>query len=364
MNTESLKNVCVVPYTFDGQLFAGGIESGANCELGRITGGKNPRDKLIPRPNISRHMRGRYLYAGPLWNHFGHTLVDSIHRLWALDGHDAIVFSGVTGLRKIFTYEDLQLWKIPDFVTDILDLMGVKAPVYLVRDATTFEHLDVPEAGAVWKNGVKPEYRTHLARYQDRIKAQISGLSAPEKIYYSRSHQITDGMILGSSYFEEELSKNGFTSIRPEDQSIKQQFANMLLSKKMVFDEGSAVHLSEPLNTIDAEFFMIPRRSSDNVFSRALQERGSFSNVAPGQDIVSMKDRNGAMSTAALCFYRNPRFVVERLEKLGLITTQFNPARYAELEELDLKRCKAKDVALREERIRDLSKYRQENPVI
>ena len=356
---QSLGRVCVNPYTFSEGKFAGGVEAEANCSLARMQSGRNFRDIPQPRAEKTTFLPGRYLYAGPLWNHFGHILVDSLHRLWAYDGHDAIVFSGVVGLRGVNTPDDLRLWAYPPIVDKLLSIMGIDAPVFIVREPVTFEHLDVPEAGAIWKMHIMAFYREHLRRYQRDIE-MLTGDVEPtgRRLYYPRTHLLSDGGILGSSYFASVLSANGFTVCHPEKLSLEQQFANLLKTDQIVFDEGSSVHLSELFDYLPAKAYMLPRRADDDVFCRALNPRGGMINLVDPDNVETLLDRNGSKSPASLAFYRFPELVYKRMADLGLINTQFDVDAYRRAEMADLLSAAAKDKALRQSRVDRLNECR------
>jgi hypothetical protein len=142
-----LSDVCLNPYHFVSQKFNGGIESETNCLFARMPWRTDWRDSPTPRHPDASYLPGQYLYAGPLWNHFGHVMVDSIHRLWAYNGHTAIVFNGVVGLRGVQTAADLATWAYPPLIDYILSVMGIDAEVMIVREPTIFQAIDVPEPG-------------------------------------------------------------------------------------------------------------------------------------------------------------------------------------------------------------------------
>lgn len=358
--TDRLTNVCVNPYAYvDGGAFCGGIEAEANCYLGRMQSGRNYRDVPLERPEKTTFMPGRYLYAGPLWNHFGHILVDSLHRLWGYDGHDAIVFSGVVGLRGVHTPADLRLWTYPAVVDKLLEMIGIDAPIFIVREPAVFEHLDVPLAGAAWKMHVHQFYREHLKRYQKAIEVKTADLEPTAKrLYYPRTHLLTDGGIIGSSYFEQALSFNGFTVCHPEKLSLEQQFANLLKADQIVFDEGSSIHLSELFDYLPGKAYMLPRRAGDDVFCRALNPRGGMVTLADGDNVAMLPDRNGGMSPAALAVYKDPSAVLKRMMDYGLVNEHINTSWYHEAELKDLASAKAKDAAVRAARAYALDEIR------
>jgi hypothetical protein len=361
-NVDVLKGARIQPYKFVQGRFVGGIDANANCDKGRMQTVKGFRDDSETCSNAAVRLAGRYLYAGPLWNHFGHILVDSLHRLWAFDNHDAVVFTGVVGLRGVSTLEDLQTWNVPSLVEPLLRLMGIDAPVVIVRDTTEFETLDVPELGAFWKGGVKSFYKVHLERYQAGIAEMTTDVEVMPKIYYPRTHLLSAGGIVGSSYFEEALRDNGYDICRPEELDLKHQLANLLKAEEIVFDEGSSVHLTELMAKVAARAFMFPRRASDRVFKTAFRARGSeFHALTADDNIRNLKDRNGNMSPAMLTYYVDPEKVYTEMLNHKIVRRPFDIARFIELERSDLLSCAAHSKLLRAERLAILETLRKRN---
>ena len=191
-----LHNACIEPYHFVDGKFNGGVEAEKECLFARMAAGRNWRDNPLPRPSDASYLAGRYLYAGPLWNHFGHILVDSIHRLWAWHGQDAVVFNGVVGLRGVKSKDDLKVWNYPLLIDRILAIMGLMRRFSsTVRQPTVFEEIDIPEPGAVYKGNIKPFYRLFLKRYQEAISVCTEGLTAARKLYYPRTHLLNNSGI-------------------------------------------------------------------------------------------------------------------------------------------------------------------------
>lgn len=319
---RELTDVCVVPYLFSKDVFYGGIEAAKACGNGRL----RSTDVPVERPGRVAVMRGTHLYAGPLWNHFGHIFVDSLHRLWAYaDKYDTIVFNGVIGLCRVLSATGLKTWGYPPYVDEILDLMGIRAKICIVRTPTVFEHLAVPRPGFHLECGVAPFYRKHLKRYQERVEAAVTGFDAPEKLYYSRTHLIkTHGGIIGASYFEKILRESGFVVYKPELHSIRQQFANVLKARVLVFDEGSSIHVTSLLHAVPAKLFMFPRRRDIGDFTRSLRPKGDLTVLADAENTLVFKNRFGQYQPNCASTYRDVAAVFDALRANGLVTGTFD----------------------------------------
>jgi hypothetical protein len=360
LSIQTAKNSCDHPYHFEKGKFIGGFASTDVLENARMPGALGPRDvPLTNPPRANRRYEGRYLYAGPLWNHFGHVLVDCIHRLWALleapDRYEAIVFANVQNLRASGTP------KIPSFVPPLLDLMGLPTtPIIFVNEPTEFETLDVPALGSIYKIGLSQAYQTYLERYQEVIseKTALFRGKTPTKIFYGRGHALRDGAVIGSSYFEKSLKHAGFLSCVPEELSLRLQFAYLLQAEEVIFEEGSAIHLTEPLHKIKADVRMLPRRPDPHVFRTALNPKCSvFHILAKQSNVFQLPDRNGNMSPASLTFYKDHDAVYTELAKFFDLP-DFDKAHYEALELQDLKAAPVKSSAIFKQRLNILQNYR------
>ena len=355
MTVEHFFNVYVEPFEVKHQIFCGGIERATLSENGRIFRGvgrfvDTPPERPVEAKSVT--VPGRYLYAGPVWGHFGHALVDGFHRLWALGEHEGIVFAGVRGVGRVRTEADLDAWVIPAFVEDIMQAIGIRPTrVMLLRRPEVFERLDVPAPGAYLNGDIQPFYRPHLVRYQRAVEGSVEQLTAPKRVYYSRRHLLTRGGILGSYSFESALVANGFTVVRPEELPIVEQFAYILKSEQLVFDEGSSIHLTEVLNEVPPATYMLPRRPRYATFQKALTQRGRFEVLAADANMSLLSNRSGKFANRTLTFYQDPQAVFDRMSELGLVRGAFDEKAYWAAALADLESCPANYPALQQRRM-------------
>jgi hypothetical protein len=356
----TLTDVPVAPYHWRRPTFHGGIDAAmapeharirrgpaAHCqpfEIERFTKGGFFRRKVrIP------HHKGRYLFAGPLWNHFGHVMVDCIHRLWALSegsrSYDGIVFCGVQGLIGLNTPARLEASKPPGYALELMDLIGLpKLPIIYLTKPATFETLDVPRLGTAPRANIAPFYRFYLDRYQDTLERTLADQirNAPERLFLGRSHIIHKGGALGCSYFEGVLNRAGFATSRPEDLGLRAQIANLLGAKTVIADEGSALHPTQVFSRVETDYLMFPRRVRNEIYSDAISQRArSFANLAPPDQIIVLPDRYGKTSSAGcLAIYADPAAVFDELVRRTLVEEAFDAEAYHAAEHADLARCR------------------------
>jgi hypothetical protein len=351
-----LSDVHVQPYRWHKRQFHGGIEAAKLPVEARIGVPGHYRDvPMDSHAGLATRLTGRYLFAGPLWNHFGHIFVDASNRLWPLltESYDGVLFVGVLGLRGVLTRDDLRKAEIPATMRDICALLEFPLDkLMLLRQPMLVDELHVPAPGAIWKQFIAPWYRDALACYQARIGRKVAGTPVPEKLYYSRRHIMTSGGILGSGYFAKRLLETGFEEIIPERMPLAAQFAHLMLARQIVFDEGSSVHPTELLNRLDASVYMLPRRNLDRIFGRALTPRTNrFANLSPEPNSVeTLPDCADRNSTAALARYPDPLPIWQRMADFGLV--RGDPPSLAEYRryehnDLDLWRAKTPEIFAR-----------------
>lgn len=356
-----LEGACVIPFALHEYLFHGGVEKDVHCPYASFSG-VNRRDVQIKRPRTVSRKRGVYLYAGPVWSHFGHMITEGVHRLWAYDPlkYDGVVFNCMKGVSEPVPEEiSKNYWKpwgdvnFPGFLEEIMGVMGVDAPVVLVQKPTVFDVLDVPEPGSVLGVGVSPFYEDALRSYQTRVADLVKELDVPEKIYFSRRHILgSNGGVLGVSCFEKLLNENGFQVVKPETQPLLQQFANVLKAKEIAFDDGSSVHTTELFGELQPRFYLFPRRPFLSHCAPALTTRKARLDVlSPLDNVALLPDFQGNISECAIGFYKNVDVVIETMARCGLDVSSFDKAEFERMEEEELASCTVTTQSVRSERL-------------
>ncbi|PDH67496.1 MAG: hypothetical protein CNE89_06320 [Sphingomonadaceae bacterium MED-G03] len=360
---KTYENMTLHPYMWTNARFVGGFSEASVPLEARIPAVQDFRDEPLKDASASRaRMKGRYLFAGPVWNHFGHILTDSLHRLWPVldqpEAYDGIIFLQVPNLRP----PKDGVAKIPQLALDMMKLMRIPdgIPKLYVTEPTRVDQLDIPVIGSSRHFGVRKFYRPYLERYQENISRSVKTLmeKAPRKLFYSRSHSLRDGGVLGISYFEEQMRSRGFVSCVPEEMSLKLQLSYVLAAEEIVFEEGSAIHITDILSSFPGRAHMLRRRSSSEGFSTTLMPRaGHFTDlVAPG-NVRYLPDRNGNMSPASLTLYANPEEVANSLRQQDLPIGDFDEGLYNKIERRDLGRCPSHSEQAKKKRLSQLQSH-------
>lgn len=170
------------------------------------------------------------IYAGPLIDHFGHFLLEGIAHLWCIRDmpNHAIAWSVPEGASD----SSLKRWQ-----SQILDVLGLDAPVILVSQPTTFRSVVVTETGC---------------RLYDRLHAQHAAFlceNGPphdpkpgKKLWLSRSRFQPDKGLLGVELLEKRLQDAGWEILYPETMDIAEQVKAIASAERIAGEEGSALH--------------------------------------------------------------------------------------------------------------------------
>ncbi len=192
-----------------------------------------PRRMAVTAPQIT----GRWLWAGPLFGHFGHFLTESTSRLWALHvlrrDLDSVLF-----MQKRPNGDP----KLRPFQRALLDMFGVHIPVRVVDAPVRVDRLIVPGQGfglgAI--SAGTPEMRAFV---HNRFATDIAP-DGPERLYVSRSGLgEAASMILCETHIESCLAAAGYHIFHPQDHSLKVQIAHFRAARDIIVADGSAAHL-------------------------------------------------------------------------------------------------------------------------
>ncbi len=295
------------------------------CELSKawIRAGKfTPEPVLAPDEPIEP-LPGRHLFAGHLRGHFGHFLVESTARLWALDALgdelDGIIYlpyrGAVEPTRRIIRSRQ-----------DFFHRLGVTVPIQTFATAVQPEVLYVPELGFGWleRYAGSPAYRRLM---RERLGHGIAP-EGGEKLYVSRSRLPSKrGGILGETVIEENLARQGYEIFHPEKHPLDVQIARYKAAHRIVALDGSALHLAAYFLREGGQVALILRRSKANAADYVLQYR-SFCGVDP--DIIDVIRKDWISGDARRVDFRSVgeldfTALFGRLQELGYTEPGFAP---------------------------------------
>ena len=255
----TLKNATVVPPAESSFVQPAGVldASGGYCPQGALWRKYRP---LTTRPDVPGEvtgtLSGRWLWGGILWAHFGHFLVESTARLWALDGPEKPV-DGIVFIPK----RPRVGGNLRGFQTDFIDLMAPGMAIRVATQPTRVEELVVPGQGF----GLG-RITAGTGRFRDAIHNRFARdikPEGPEKIYISRSALgLGKGGLLGEERLEELLAGEGYEVFHPQKFDIATQIARYRAARQVVAADGSALHLFAMVGGPEQKVAIVLRRQS------------------------------------------------------------------------------------------------------
>lgn len=310
----------------DAKLAAGILRAdGSYCEVSQ---GWIRARKPMPAPTLQpgeavQTLPGTHLFGGNFRGHFGHFLVESTARLWALDHlpvqPDSILYLPYRG-------EVGPIERVMEGHDGFYRLLGIDIPVRTYGTPLRVERLFVPELGFGWaeRYAGSPAYRAFM---QGRLRAAVQP-DGGKKLYISRARLSAQrGGILGETVIEENLARAGYEVFHPEKHPIDVQIARYRAAERIVALDGSALHLAAYVTDPGTRVAMILRRSRALAADYQLQFK-SFAGVdLDVMDVVRTDwvsgeaDRIDFRSVGELDFAA----LFQRLAAEGYVTKSFRP---------------------------------------
>ena len=255
----TLKGATVVPPVESSFVQAAGVldSEGRYCPHGALWRKYRPLTTEPPLPEtVAATLPGRWLWGGVLWAHFGHFLVESASRLWALAELEQPV-DGILFIPKRPAVGEM----VRGFQTEFIHLMQPDLPIRVAAEPMRVEELVVPGQGF----GLGT-ITTGTQKYRDAIHRQFARdvkPEGPEKIYISRSQLgLGKGGLLGEERLEQLLMAEGYEIFHPQNHDITTQLARYKAAKRVIAADGSALHLFAMVGRPDQPVAMILRRQS------------------------------------------------------------------------------------------------------
>jgi hypothetical protein len=203
-----------------------------------------PRDLF---PHVTDSDAPEAIYAGTLYVHFGHFLLESLARAWYAREHPDVPF--VWAGSHIWQGMELLPWQ-----AEILDILQITNPTRIIADPARFEVLHIPDIGYRYDDRFHPEHAAFLGRYE-----------GPEPVRHRRlwlSRSKTGGKVrdLNAEPTERRLAHAGWVIAHPETLSVREQLDHLARAEVVAGEEGSAFHALILLKDVSAKKFHIIRR--------------------------------------------------------------------------------------------------------
>ena len=267
----TLRDAIVVPPVESSFVQEAGVlhSDGSYCPEGALWRKYRPITTQPPMPeDIGETLPGRWLWGGVLWAHFGHFLVESASRIWALAELEKPV-DGILFIPKRPRVGE----EVRGFHREYMGLMQPDLPIRVTANPARVEELVVPGQGfglGAITSGTK--------KYRDAVHSQFARdvkPDGPEKIYISRSKLgLAKGGLLGEERMEDYLREEGYEIFYPEQHSLTVQLARYKAAKQVIAADGSALHLFAMVGRPDQPVAMVLRRQSgiDNMLAKNVAE--------------------------------------------------------------------------------------------
>ena len=221
------------------------------AEAATWRGGIRLTGALTGAPEVSAHLDGRHMWGGVYFGHFGHFLVETISRLWAVSqaGAESVIFTPRHGrLRDFATYQK-----------ELIDLVLPQAKVRIIREPTRIEELVVPGQGF----GLG-KISAGTAQFRDFIRNALADIAPADidNVYISRTRFGGKGGIINEQRLERLLEAEGYTAVYPERLSLREQFSIFKGARNILGLDGSAFHVLAYVANPDQHAGIIIRRSN------------------------------------------------------------------------------------------------------
>lgn len=306
----SYHNVRVFPYK---KHWVGGVDYLGRSEGLRIARGEGEDRRYIDEfsdfnvektgSSSLRHIKGRYLYGGPFYKHFGHFMTDTIIRLHGYNSgsHDGVIFPCyIKGFNGV----------VPEYVYEVLEVFGIERDkAVFVQTPSVVDCLDLVDRSSnlssscyeSWYVPLLKEIKKRISNYSSYAVNQYSN----KKLYLGRSHLANQATVLGETYISSLLMRNGFEYFCPEDFTVTEQAKILMDASCVVFVEGSSIYSTELVDSLTPPCFMISRRGNGRKnFRRQLSKFSSYKCSSPS-NLVRIKNNNNGYASTSPSYIKN-----------------------------------------------------------
>jgi len=228
----------------------------------RNTNQINLEPEMPPEAEITE-LKGNYMFAGHLFGHFGHFLVESICRFWAIP----LLEGKIDGILFVPKFQNRPQHVIGVF-RPMIEMLGVDVPCINIEDPTRVENLYVPQQGFGMFDMIEgaPEFREWVKDAGKDVEPK-----GAEKIYVSRSAlPPARGSLLGEKRIEALLEAEGYEMFHPQKHSFAEQIAAYKAARCIISVDGSPLHMAAIVGDSDQKIACIARRAGDldKIFAR------------------------------------------------------------------------------------------------
>lgn len=184
---------------------------------------------------------GDAIFAGYLFDHYGHFILESISRIWlaAQHPHIPILWVGAHRYKK---------WQ-----QEILELLNIKNPACFIDLPTKITgKLMIPEVGYL----IQTEFKAWHNQFLSVITP--SSVELGKKAWVSRS-KLPHGRLINENRLEERLQENGWLIYHPQEHSVLEQVKFLSSCEQLAGLAGSAFHSLIFLKALESKIYLFSR---------------------------------------------------------------------------------------------------------
>lgn len=208
-------------------------------------------------PKEAKRMPGRYIFGGILYGHFGHFIVESLSRIWALDA-EGVEADGFLFTPKNLSFAEQSVLKQQNLGA----LLGARLPFFVAREPVQVDEIYVPAQGFGMGDLLEgtAAFRTFIEKHAGTSIEPMG----EEKLYISRSALPRDrGSVLGEYKLEQYLQEEGYHIFHPQRARAEEQIARYKAARQIVAVDCSPVHMLAYVGNANQSAAIILRRSME-----------------------------------------------------------------------------------------------------
>ena len=178
----------------------------------------------------SKQSNEQIVFAGIIFGHFGHVIIDTCTRLWHYARHHE------DGLKRIFLSTPNTDFRYGKF----FDLAGINWEI--CTEPTRYKEIVVPDEAFFSCDKGNPVWLKWWDFLKKRAVQVVSHEPFPEKIYLTRK-QFSGNDGINEEYYERYFSSLGYKVISPEQFPLEEQICIIAHAKSIVSTMGTLTHL-------------------------------------------------------------------------------------------------------------------------
>jgi hypothetical protein len=235
---------------------------GSPVDLARTLSSSGELSLPAPPPTqVSRRRAGTWVFGGMLFNHFGHGLIYSASRLWAIKKlrDQGIPLEGVLFYQRHKDEPQISP-ALPRNLQQIFDVFQPDLPIATTGDVEQIETLFVPQQGI----STLPELFLGLPEQRQFMRDSTTNLrrdDLPRDVYISRTKTGWKGNHLFEREIERALAAAGYYIFHPQNATLPEQIAIYRSARRLIAVDGSALHVAATAVGSDAKVAVISRRA-------------------------------------------------------------------------------------------------------